>query len=88
MHLGEDKWAEVQSALQIHGYRTCDCGEPAAWGILYKGHEHPWILVSECGGWGCGGRPGTNTLQCQGMTAVCPEAKLSAREDGQTQLVK
>ena len=36
MHLGEDKWAEVQSALQIHGCRTCDCGEPAAWGICIK----------------------------------------------------
>ena len=28
MHLGEDKWAELQSALQIHGCRTCECGEP------------------------------------------------------------
>ena len=81
MHLGGEKWAEVQSAL--HRCRTCECGEPAARDILYKGHEHPWILVSECVS-AAGGRgdrsPGTNALQCQGMTAVCQKPSLRARE--------
>ena len=81
MHLGEDKWAEVQSALQIHGCRTCECGEPLHGAFCIRDMSiHGFWYLSVCVGGTGGWSPGTNTLQCQGMTAVCQKPSLRARE--------